>query len=678
MNTKDFLIELGTEELPPKLLPRLSSALKQHLLAELESKNLSFTDAKAFATPRRLAVLVSDLQLKQDDQEVQRKGPKVGAPDQALEGFARSCGVDKDKLEIKTLGNSEYYFFSSEEKGKLTSDLLESVVDQAIKNIPIAKPMRWGDLDFNFVRPLHWFVMLLGSDVVDATVMGLKAGNITRGLRFSGEKNFTIDSAKNYRETMFKKAQIEVDFDQRKQMIREQIMQVAKDNKSTAVIDEALLDEVTALVEYPRAFAGNFDKRFLSVPQEALISAMKSHQKYFHMVDNKAQLLPIFISVANIESSDMSVVINGNERVIRPRLTDSEFFWQQDKSTSLESRLEKLDRVLFMKSLGSVGDKSKRIAKLAEHIAGLIGANTQQSQRAGALCKADLVSDMVGEFADLQGVMGGYYALNDGEDDAVATAIREHYNPKFSGDTLPSTLEGLSVAIADKIDTITGIYGIGQGPTGSKDPYALRRMALGLLRMIIESKLKINLKDLIDKSLGLHVSTVNRDAQNDIYNFMMDRLRAYYKDRDVNLKAFDAVLAVSPDSPYDFELRLEAVNEFMRDDASESLIEANKRIANILKEHNDLSIQVNQDILQDEAEKQLFRATNKVAQGFEKAQTDYPQTMQLLLQLKDTIDVFFEQVMVNTKDESLKRERLNLLFWIRSLFLSVADVSHLT
>lgn len=677
MNTKDFLIELGTEELPPKLLPRLSSALKQHLLAELASKNLSFTDAKAFATPRRLAVLVSDLQLKQDDQTIQRKGPKVGAPDQALEGFAKSCGVDKDKLEIKTVSDSEYYFFTSEEKGRFASDLLESVVDQAIKNIPIAKPMRWGDLDFNFVRPVHWLIMLLGSDVVDATVMGLKAGNITRGLRFSGEKSFAIDNAKNYRETLFTMAQIEVDFDQRKQMIREQIMQVAKDNKAKAVIDEALLDEVTALVEYPRAFAGKFDQRFLSVPQEALISAMKSHQKYFHMVDDKAQLLPIFISVANIESSDMNVVINGNERVIRPRLTDSEFFWQQDKSTSLESRLEKLDRVLFMKSLGSVGDKSKRIAKLAEHIAELVGANTQQSQRAGALCKADLVSDMVGEFADLQGVMGGYYALNDGEDDAVARAIREHYNPKFSGDALPSTLEGLSVAIADKIDTITGIYGIGQGPTGSKDPYALRRMALGLLRMIIESKLKINLKDLIDKSLELHESTVDRNSQIDIYNFMMDRLRAYYKDRNVNLKAFDAVLAVSPDSPYDFELRLEAVNEFMRDDASESLIEANKRIANILKEHNDLSTQVNQDILQDESEKQLFSATYKVAKGFEATQKDYHQTMQLLLQLKDSIDVFFEQVMVNTKDESLKRERLNLLFWIRSLFLSVADVSHL-
>jgi glycyl-tRNA synthetase beta chain (EC 6.1.1.14) len=677
MSTQDFLLELGTEELPPKLLKQLSNALTNNVITQLSELNLSYTKVASFATPRRLAVLVSDLQCQQEDQLIERKGPAVSAPDQAVEGFAKSCGVAKSDLEQKSFGKADYYFFTKEQKGLKTQDLLQDIVDTAIKKIPITRAMRWGDLDFNFVRPTHWLIMMLGSDVVEATVMGLTSGNTTRGLRFTGEQAFSIDHAGDYRQVLFDKAQIEVDFDARKEMIREQVMQVALDCQSNAVIDESLLEEVCALVEYPCAFSGGFDARFLDVPEEALISAMKSHQKYFHMVDDNGKLLPTFISVANIESSDLSVIIDGNERVIRPRLTDSEFFWEQDKANSLASRLPKLDRVLFMKSLGSMGDKAKRIELLSTYIANVIGANADHSARAGLLAKTDLVSDMVGEFADLQGVMGGYYALNDGEDTAVATAISEHYHPRFAGDTLPSTNEGLVVAIADKLDTITGIYGIGQGPTGSKDPYALRRMALGLLRIMVEAELKLDLKALIKQSLELHASEVDRSSADAIYQFMMDRLRAYYKEQKVSSKAFEAVLAVRPESPYDFHLRVAALNEFTNDSASASLIEANKRIANMLKDHQDLGIQVDSSVLVEAAEKALFEATTAVAKQLNSS-NDYTQSMRELLSLKETIDTFFDQVMVNADDEILKRSRLTLLNWIRALFLSVADVSYLS
>ncbi len=677
MNTQDFLLELGTEELPPKLLKQLSNALTSNVTDQLSELSLSFSNVASFSTPRRLAVLVSDLQLQQDDQTIERKGPAVSAPDQAVEGFAKSCGTSKDKLEKKAFGKADYYFFNNEQKGLKTTDLLENIVDTAIKKIPITRAMRWGDLDFNFVRPTHWLIMMLGSKVVEATVMGLSSGNTTRGLRFTGEVKFSIDNAKDYRKTLFEKAQIEVDFDVRKEMIREQVMQVALDNQSNAVIDESLLEEVCALVEYPRAFSGEFDARFLDVPEEALISAMKSHQKYFHMVDDDGKLLPSFISVANIESSDLSVIIDGNERVIRPRLTDSEFFWEHDKVSSLESRLSKLKNVLFMKSLGSMNDKAKRIELLSTYIANVIGADANHSARAGLLAKTDLVTDMVGEFADLQGVMGGYYAHNDGEDVAVSTAISEHYHPRFSGDTLPSTPEGLVVAIADKLDTITGIYGIGQGPTGSKDPYALRRMALGLLRIMVEGELKLDLKALIKQSLDLHTAEVDVSSAGAIYKFMMDRLRVYYKEKKVSGKAFEAVLAVRPESPYDFHLRVAALNTFTQDSASESLIEANKRIDNMLKEHKDLGIEVDTSVLIEPAEKALFKATQMVASRLD-GSNDYIQSMNELLSLKDTIDVFFDQVMVNVDDETLKHTRLTLLNWIRALFLSVADVSHLS
>jgi len=633
-------------------------------------------EVKVFATPRRLAVSIANLQSEQEDQLIERKGPAVGSPDKAIEGFARSNGVDVSALEKRVLGDKEYFFFKSEKVGEKTDALLPNAVETAINNIPITRAMQWGDLDYSFVRPVHWLVMLLDDAVVPAVIMGLESGNVTKGLRFTGEQFFEISHANQYQSLMNNKAQIEVDFDTRKETIREQVNAVAAKHNATAVIDESLLDEVCALVEYPKAFSGHFDEKFLDVPEEALISAMKSHQKYFHMVDADLKLLPAFISVANIESSDLSVIINGNERVIRPRLADAEFFWEQDKAKRLEDRLVDLDRVLFMKSLGSMGDKAKRIEQLSSTIAGIIGIDVGVCARAGLLAKTDLLSEMVGEFADLQGVMGGYYARNDGESDAVADAIKEHYQPRFAGDVLPSTPSGLVVAIADKLDTITGIVGIGQGPTGSKDPYALRRLALGLLRIFVEAKLELNLKTLIEASLNLHANSVDKTVSPEIYQFMMERLKAYYKDNKVDGSVFEAVLAVSPESPLDFHQRIEALNVFTQQSESASLIEANKRIANMLKDYEG-GAEVDTSLLLEVSEISLFEATEVVSDQLS-GQKDYQAIMTSLVGLKSAIDSFFDNVMVNTEEPNLRKTRLALISRVRALFLSVADISYLS
>jgi len=676
MKTHDFLLELGTEELPPKLLKTLSNVLKNNLVAELKSLDLTMGEVRVFATPRRLAVSIDNLQAKQEDQLIERKGPAVGSPGKAIEGFARSCGVDVATLEKRVLGDKEYYFFKSEKAGEKTEALLPSAVEKAISNIPITRAMQWGDLDYLFVRPVHWLVMLLDDTVVPAKIMGLDSGNITRGLRFTGERSFEIPHADQYQSLMADKAQIEVDFDTRKETIRKQVNAVAVKNNATAVIDESLLDEVCALVEYPKAFSGNFDEKFLDVPEEALISAMKSHQKYFHMIDGSGNLLPAFISVANIESSDLSVIVNGNERVIRPRLADSEFFWKQDKSKRLEDRLVDLDKVLFMKSLGSMADKAKRIEQLSSTIANMLGIDAVVCARAGLLAKTDLLSEMVGEFADLQGVMGGYYARNDGESVAVADAIKEHYQPRFAGDALPSTPSGLVVAIADKLDTITGIVGIGQGPTGSKDPYSLRRLALGLLRIFVEAKLDLNLKTLIEISLNLHTDSVDKTTSPKIYQFMMERLKAYYRDNKVGGSVFEAVLAVSPESPLDFHQRVEALNVFTQQSESGSLIEANKRIANILKDYEGDS-EVDASLFLEASEISLFEATEVVSKQL-CGQKDYQAIMISLVGLKSVIDSFFDNVMVNAQEPNLRKARLALISRVRSLFLSVADISYLS
>ena len=676
MKTHDFLLELGTEELPPKLLLKLSNALKDNLSSELEKLSIKSDSIKAFATPRRLAISISELQSKQQDQVLEKKGPSTQSPEMAINGFAKSCGVDVSELEKKELGGKEYFYYSKEEIGQSLSGLLPEAIEKSIKDIPITRAMKWGSSDYSFVRPVHWLVIMLDKDIVPAKIMGLESNRITKGLRFI-DPIIELKHAKDYEQVMSDKAQILVDFAKRKELIRDQVLSVAQKNNAEVVIDESLLDEVCALVEYPRAFSGSFDKKFLDIPQEAIISAMKSHQKYFHLVDIQGQLLPLFISVANIESSNIKAIVDGNERVIHPRLADSEFFWNQDKAKKLEERLPDLDSVMFMKSLGSMGQKAKRIESLSSHISDLVGFDQKASARAGLLSKSDLLSEMVGEFADLQGIMGGYYATNDGETQAVSVAIREHYQPRFAGDKVPSTNEGLVVAIADKLDTISGIYGIGQAPTGSKDPYALRRLALGLLRILLEAKIELNLKSLIDYSLNLHLKEVDRSCGDDIYSFMMDRLKAYYKDANIDSNVYEAVLAVSPESPLDFHLRVEALNEFTQSENSKSLIEANKRIANILKDSNEKNETLNPKILIDDSEIKLFNASESLSKKLSGSK-DYQEVMKSLIDLKDSIDSFFDNVMVNTDDDKLKSSRLALIRKIRLLFLSVADISYLS
>ena len=676
MKTHDFLLELGTEELPPKLLLKLSNALKDNLSSELEKLSIKSDSIKAFATPRRLAISISELQSKQQDQVLEKKGPSTQSPEMAINGFAKSCGVDVSELEKKELGGKEYFYYSKEETGQSVGELLPEAIEKSIKDIPITRAMKWGSSDYSFVRPVHWLVVMLDKNIVPAKIMGLESNRITKGLRFI-DPIIELKHAKDYEQVMSDKAQILVDFAKRKELIRDQVLSVAQKNNAEVVIDESLLDEVCALVEYPRAFSGSFDKKFLDIPQEAIISAMKSHQKYFHLVDIQGQLLPLFISVANIESSNIKAIVDGNERVIHPRLADSEFFWNQDKAKKLEERLPDLDSVMFMKSLGSMGQKAKRIESLSSHISDLVGFDQKASARAGLLSKSDLLSEMVGEFADLQGIMGGYYATNDGETQAVSVAIREHYQPRFAGDKVPSTNEGLVVAIADKLDTISGIYGIGQAPTGSKDPYALRRLALGLLRILLEAKIELNLKSLIDYSLNLHLKEVDRSCGDDIYSFMMDRLKAYYKDANIDSNVYEAVLAVSPESPLDFHLRVEALNEFTQSENSKSLIEANKRIANILKDSNEKNETLNPKILIDDSEIKLFNASESLSKKLSGSK-DYQEVMKSLIDLKDSIDSFFDNVMVNTDDDKLKSSRLALIRKIRLLFLSVADISYLS
>ena len=677
METHDFILELGTEELPPKLLPKLSNSLRDNLVEGLENLGLEMGEVDCFATPRRLAVYISQLQAKQQEQFIEKKGPAIDSPDKAVEGFANSCGVDTNNLEKQLVEGKEYYFYKTKKKGRRTLDLLPMIVKSAINNIPITRAMQWGDFDYSFVRPVHWLVMMLDDKIVPVKIMGLLSGNKSKGLRFSNNSTIEIPSAAKYQATMRKKAKIEVDFDLRKELIRRQVIAIASEKNAEVVIDESLLEEVCALVEYPQAFLGNFDKRYLDVPEEALISAMKSHQKYFHLVDKNKKLLPLFISVANIESTNIAVIVDGNERVIRPRLADSEFFWNQDRTKRLDQRLVDLESVLFMKSLGSMADKAKRIEKLSSHIASKLNLDSEVCARAGLLSKSDLMTDMVGEFADLQGIMGGHYALHDGEEKKVAFAIRDHYLPRFSGDNLPSTEEGLVIAIADKLDSITGIYGIGNGPTGSKDPYALRRLALGLLRILVEGKQDLNLIELIDSSLNLHSKEVNRDMSNEIYKFMMERLKAYYKESQVDGNVFEAVLAVSPESPLDFHLRIEALNEFIQHSESRSLIEANKRIANILKDYDGKELKLNSSLLEEEAEKKLYLATQVITKQLKK-EKDYGLIMSSLLALKEVIDDFFDNVMVNVEDTKLRQARLMLIERVRKLFLSVADVSYLS
>ncbi len=689
MNSRDLLIELGTEELPPKALKKLSAAFTSGVLAGLKKAGLSHADAQSFATPRRLAIVISGLAEGQPDRQVARHGPAVkaaydadGNATKAAEGFARSCGVSVDQLGED---NGKLHF-CIEEKGKTLNELLPAIVSQSLDKLPIPKRMRWGDLTAEFVRPVHWLVLLFGDEVIDAEILAVKSGRKSRGHRFHAPEAITISSPATYAEQLKNKAYVIASFDERRALVRSQVEAAAEELGGTAVIDEALLDEVNSMVEWPVAVAGSFEKRFLDVPSEALISAMKGHQKYFHAVDKDGQLMAHFITVSNIDSKEMNAVKAGNERVIRPRLSDAQFFWNQDRKNRLETFRDSLKNVVFQKQLGTVFAKSERVAALAGMIAQQLGGERAEGERAGQLAKCDLMSEMVGEFPELQGIMGCYYARLDGESDAVAEAMDEQYMPRFAGDELPKGVVGQAVAIADKIDTLVGIFGIGQPPTGSKDPFALRRAALGVLRSLIEQKLELDLAQLIDESIAAYgASGCEFDAKvgTQIFDFMMERLRVYYTDAGIAVDVFEAVSIVRSTRPYDFDQRVRAVNAFRELDASESLAAANKRASNILRqavEKNEPVVDVvDVALLQDSAEKALAERIDAVCEAVKPAMAkfDYTSALQKMAALHEVVDTFFEEVMVMADDEVVRMNRLALLNKLRNLFLQVADVSQL-
>ena len=686
--SKDLLIEIGTEELPPTALNKLSTAFYAGVKEGLEKAELSFTEIKKFAAPRRLALVISDLDVKQKDKNVERRGPALaaafdeeGCPSKAAEGFARSCGVKVEDLEKLETDKGTWLNFKSKQKGVATSKLIANIVQTSLDKLPIAKRMRWADLDAQFVRPVHWLILLFGEDVIDAEILSAKSGRESRGHRFHHPETIAIPSPSEYEMLLETHGKVIADFDRRKEAVRGQVDEIALSVKGKAIIDEELLDEVSAMVEWPVAVMGNFEKRFLDIPQEALILTMKTNQKYFYVVDEKGALMPHFITVSNIESKDVSKIQEGNERVIRPRFADAEFFWSQDRKSKLIDQSKRLATVVFQKKLGTLLDKTNRIGKIAAAIADQLAGDTQLALRAAELCKCDLMTEMVGEFGSLQGVMGRYYANHDGENEEVATSLEEYYKPKFAGDTLPQSITSQSVAIADRLDTLVGIFAIGQTPTGDKDPFALRRAALGVLRILIENKLDLDLLHLIKIAATQHDASIKAsEAEMAVLDFMLDRLNAYYLDQGIHPDVLDAVLSTKPTKPLDINNRLLAVDAFRQRAEAESLAAANKRIGNILKKiKGDLPTTIDEQLLQEDAEKKLndvlTTLDDKVQSLIDAA--NYQEALAELSTLRESVDQFFDDVMVMADDEALKNNRIALLNKLHNLFLQIADISKL-
>lgn len=688
MEYKDFLFELGTEELPPKALKRLRDALREGIVAGLAEAKLSHGKVAAYATPRRLAVLVRGLQTRQADQTIERRGPAKkaafdaeGHPTKALEGFARSCGVTPAELiEIET-PKGIWMGYVLQQPGKPALELLPQIVQQALEKLPIPKRMRWGARAAAFVRPVHWVVMLLGDEVVPSTILEHKADRVTHGHRFHAPEGFALNTPDDYVPTLRERGYVEPDFDLRAAQIAEQVQAKAAEIGAKAVIDPGLLEEVTALNEWPQAVMGSFDEAFLEVPPECLISAMKGHQKYFHVVDVQGQLLNYFITVANIESKKPDAVRDGNERVIRPRLADAKFFWDQDRKVLLEDQLPRLKTVVFQQKLGTLLDKVDRLENLAVKIGRMLGEEATLCERAAHLSKCDLMTEMVGEFPELQGIMGRYYALAQGEHPAVAQALDDQYKPRFAGDALPEAGISQTLAIADKLDTITGILGIGEAPTGDKDPYGLRRAALGALRIMIEKQLPLNLRELVMLSLKQHDAVTYSDALRDeIVDFMYSRLRAWYLEQGATAEQFEAVRAVRSDLPLQFDQRMQAVRRFAELEGAEALTAANKRIGNILKKAGEVSAAVAPEHFEAEEEKALWAAyqalNQEVAQMVQAGA--FTAAIERLATLRPAVDAFFDHVMVMAEDETLRQNRLALLATLKASFDQVADLSKLS
>lgn len=682
---QDLLVEIGTEELPPKALRTLSEAFLAAFADLLQKAGLEHGGITPFATPRRLALIVKQLPEQQPDVSLEKLGPAVqaafgpdGKPTKAAEGFARGCGVEVSALERKKDGNVEKLVFRSQRKGAATASLVPDMVREALAALPIPKRMRWGSSRDEFVRPVHWCVLLFGTSVIPATILGTSSAAVTRGHRFMSPQPITLKAPADYEQALLQ-GKVIANFDARREAIRKLVEQEGQKLGARAIIEEELLDEVASLVEWPVALTGNFDKAFLSVPQEALISAMKGHQKCFHLLDPKGNILPNFITLSNLVSRDPAQVVAGNEKVIRPRLADAAFFFSQDKKQPLAARREKLKSVVFQQELGTVADKSARVAQLAQHIAGQLGADKALAQRAAELGKCDLLTSMVYEFAELQGLMGMHYARHDGEPAEVAQALFEQYLPRFAGDELPQTRTGMVLALAERIDTITGLFGIGQPPTGSKDPFALRRAALGVLRIIIEKQLPLDLSACLEASVASFPSLPKaRDLARTVRDFIFERLRTFYTDQGISADVFLAVDAVRPASPLEFNARIKAVSNFVSLPQAQALAAANKRVSNILQKSSvKAGAGVDPTKLSEAAERALADSLKAVQGRVDPLlkNSDFTPALAAMAELQPVVDAFFDKVMVNVDDPAVRDNRLALLQELRALFLRVADIS---
>ena len=687
---RDFLVEIGTEELPPKDLKRLSAAFEQSLVSEIARTGLDHGPVHSFATPRRLAVRIDALATRQPARKLELRGPPLkiafdadGNPTRAAEAFASKCGVDVGALGTTSGAKGEWLSYEGEEPGLACTELMPDLVARSLAQLPVARRMRWGSGDAEFVRPVHWLVMLLGTDVVETTQFGVASGRTTFGHRFHAPGAITLSEAADYPAALADKGYVVPGFADRRDRIEAQATAAARAAGGSAHLEPALLDEVTALVEWPVALVGNFDADFLQLPREVLIATLQNHQRYFPVLAQDGRLQPAFVTISNLESSEPGRVRAGNERVIRPRLADARFFWDNDRKKRLADRVEALKGIVFEAKLGTIHDKSQRVAVLAAEVANANEADAEHVARAALLAKCDLVTAMVGEFPELQGVMGRYYAAHDGEPEEVGAALEEHYLPRFAGDRLPTGGVGQAIAVADKLDTLCGIFAIGKRPTGTRDPFGLRRAAVGLLRILIEDQLDLPLRDLIEVAVHLQpVNKVGDSLAEDVYGYTMERLRAYYSDSgtlESHPEIFDAVLLRKPASPLDFDRRLAAVMNFMTLEQAQTLAAANKRVANILRKAEDEAIpaQPNPALFQDAEEKQLYEelvAAESIVEPLLKSR-NYTDALSHLARLRAPVDAFFDAVMVMTEDPAVRRNRLALLARMRESFLRVADLS---
>ncbi|GHX44868.1 TPA: glycine--tRNA ligase subunit beta [Vibrio cholerae] len=682
---KEFLIELGTEELPPKQLRTLAEAFAANFAAELATADIAHEGVTWFATPRRLALKVANLTESQPDRVVEKRGPAVnvafdadGKPTKAAEGWARGNGITVEQAERLVTDKGEWLLFKEQVQGQQTASVVVEMAAKALANLPIAKPMRWGDKETQFIRPVKTLTILFGSELIQGEILGVASARTLRGHRFMGEAEFTIESAEQYPAILEERGKVIADYATRKAMIIEGSQQAAQQLGGIADLEDALVEEVTSLVEWPVVMTAKFEEKFLKVPAEALVYTMKGDQKYFPVYDASKKLLPNFIFVSNIESKEPRHIVEGNEKVVRPRLADAEFFFNTDRKRPLVDRLPLLENAIFQQQLGTIKDKTDRITELAGYIAEQIGADVEKSKRAGLLAKCDLMTSMVFEFTDTQGVMGMHYARHDGEAEEVAVALNEQYMPRFSGDELPSRGVSAAVAMADKLDTIVGIFGIGQAPKGS-DPFALRRASLGVLRILVEYGYQLDLVDLIAKAKSLFGNRLtNTNVEQEVIEFMLGRFPTWYQDAGFSIDIIQAVLARNPTKPADFDQRVKAVSHFRALEEAEALAAANKRVGNILAKYDgELGEEIDLALLQEDAEKALAEAVEIMAEALEPAFAtgNYQEALSKLAGLRAPVDAFFDNVMVMADDEALKKNRLTLLNKLRNLFLQIADIS---